>query len=71
MRFILVTRRMIMASHFLLSVRARRLSMAQVFRMTDAQAETMFAGIRWVDTAGKAVCPHFGCSTCYEGRQAT
>ncbi len=35
-----------MSQHFLLSARARSLSVAQVCRMTDAQAETMFAGIR-------------------------
>ncbi len=38
--------------------------------MTDAQAETMFAGIHWTDTNGKAVCPHCGCPTCYEARRS-
>ena len=60
-----------MASHFLLSARARSLSIASVFRMTDAQAETTFAGIRWAATEGKAVCPHCGCGICYTARRAS
>jgi transposase-like protein len=58
-----------MASHFLLSARARSLSLAQVLRMTDAQAEGMFAGIRWAETDGRATCPHCACPTCYEARR--
>jgi transposase-like protein len=58
-----------MAQHFLLSAKARTLSIGAVTRMTDAQAETMFAAIRWADTNGKAVCPHCGCPTCYEARR--
>jgi transposase-like protein len=38
-------------------------------RMTDTQAEDMFASIRWADTDGKAVCPHCGCGTCYAARR--
>jgi transposase-like protein len=57
------------SSHFLLSAKARTLSIATVLRMTDAQAETMFSSIRWAETAGKAVCPHCGCPTCYEARR--
>lgn len=60
-----------MASHFLLSAKARTLSIATVLRMTDAQAEATFAGIRWPDTDGKAVCPHCGCCTCYKARRAS
>ena len=58
-----------MAQHFLLSARARTLNLATVLRMTDARAETMFAGIRWADTDGKAVCPHCACPTCYDARR--
>jgi len=58
-----------MAQHFLLSAKARTLSIAAVMRMTDAQAETMFAAIRWAETDGKAVCPHCSCPTCYEARR--
>ena len=58
-----------MTQHFLLSARARSLSLAQVLRMTDAQAEAMFGAIRWAETDGKAVCPHCACPTCYEARR--
>ncbi len=58
-----------MAQHFLLSAKARTLSLAQVLRMTDAQAETMFAAIRWAETDGKAVCPHCACPIRYEARR--
>jgi hypothetical protein len=36
-----------MAQHFLLSKAAKTLSLAQVFRMTDAEAEAAFKMIRW------------------------
>ena len=58
-----------MSQHFLLSAKARSLSLASVFRMADKAAETLFAGLRWPDTDGKAVCPHCGCPTCYEARR--
>ena len=59
-----------MASHFLLSAKARTLSLATVLRMTDTQAEQTFAAVRWPATDGKAVCPSCGCPTCYECRRA-
>ncbi len=55
--------------HFLLSAKARTLSLATVLRLSDKDAETMFAVIRWTETDGKAVCPHCGCPTCYEARR--
>ncbi len=58
-----------MSQHFLLSSKARSLSLASVFRMADDKAETLFAGLRWPETDGKAVCPHCGCPTCYEARR--
>ena len=58
-----------MASHFLLSDKARTLSLVAVLRLSDRDAETMFASIRWTETDGKAVCPHCGCPTCYEARR--
>ncbi len=60
-----------MAQHFLLSARARTLSLATVMRLTDREAETTFAGIRWADTNGKPVCVHCGCQTVYEARRPT
>ncbi len=58
-----------MSQHFLLSAKARTLSLASVLRMTDLEAETMFRGIRWAATNGKPVCPHCGCETVYECRR--
>ena len=60
-----------MASHFLLSAKARNLSLATVLRMADVQAEETFAAVRWPQTGGKAVCPHCDCGTCYQARRAS
>lgn len=59
-----------MAKHFLLSKAAKTLSLAAVFRMTDAEAETSFRAVRWPDTKGAAVCPHCGGLDAYEARRA-
>jgi len=59
-----------MSQHFLLSARCRNLSIAQVCRMSDEEAEATFLQIRWPDTNGKPVCPHCGCPTCYDNRRA-
>jgi transposase-like protein len=56
-----------MSQHFLLSAKARTLSLAMVLRMTDLEAETSFRNLRWVD--GKAICPHCECPTVYECRR--
>ena len=58
-----------MSQHFLLSAKARTLSLATVMRMTDEAAEKLFASLRWADTGGKAICPHCACPTCYEARR--
>src|SRR4029077_5301413 len=42
---------------------------AQVFRMTDAEAETAFKMIRWADTNGAPVCPSCGSVEAYEARR--
>ncbi|HEV8016353.1 MAG TPA: IS1595 family transposase [Stellaceae bacterium] len=55
--------------HFLLSARARTLSLVQVMRMTDAEAETEFRKVRWPETDGQPVCPHCGSLTVYECRR--
>ena len=57
-----------MAQHFLLSSKARTISLAAVLRMTDEQAEAAFRSIRWAD--GKPVCPHCECPTVYDCRKA-
>jgi transposase-like protein len=58
-----------MSQHFLLSAKARSLSLAAVLRMTDEEAEAAFARIRWAATNGKPVCPHCECPTVYECRR--
>jgi transposase-like protein len=56
-----------MSQHFLLSAKARTLSLASVLRMTDLEAETLFKNLRW--TEGKPVCVHCECPTVYECRR--
>jgi len=58
-----------MSQHFLLSAKARTLSLATVLRMTTEEAETAFRVIRWAATDGKPVCPHCECPTVYEARR--
>jgi transposase-like protein len=58
-----------MSQHFLLSSKARTLSLVAVLRMTDQEAEIAFARVRWSATAGKPVCPHCECATVYECRR--
>jgi Toprim domain/Transposase zinc-ribbon domain len=58
-----------LAQHFLLSAKARSLSLAIVLRMEDRDAEALFAQLRWPETDGKPVCPHCECPTCYEARR--
>jgi transposase-like protein len=53
-----------MASHFLLSSKARTLSLASVFRMSDDEAHSRFQAIRWVDNGGAAFCPR-DCTAVY------
>lgn len=56
-----------MSQHFLLSAKARTLSLSAVLRMTDQEAENTFRSVRWTD--GKAICPHCQCPTVYECRR--
>lgn len=58
-----------MAQHFLLSARARTLSLGAVLRMTEAEAEAQFRAIRWAATDGNPVCIHCDCPTVYEARR--
>jgi transposase-like protein len=58
-----------MSQHFLLSAKAKTLTLAQVFRMTEAEAETMFRKVRWPETDGEAVCPKCGCLGAYGFRR--
>ena len=58
-----------MPQHFLLSSRARTLSLARVLNMTNHEAEAVFASIRWPETRGKPVCPCCGCDSSYDCRR--
>ncbi len=58
-----------MAQHFLLSKSAKTLSLAQVFRLSDLDAEKTFRKIRRHNTSGAAVCPHCGGLDPYEARR--
>ncbi|TPG38554.1 IS1595 family transposase [Roseomonas nepalensis] len=54
-----------MARHFLLSAKARTLSLAAILRMTDDQAHAAFVAIRWADNGGEAFCPRCECTAVY------
>lgn len=58
-----------MSQHFLLSAAARSLNLAKVLRMSDKDAETVFAAIRWAETDGRPVCPSCGCDAVYDCRR--
>ncbi|MCB4825523.1 IS1595 family transposase [Roseicella aerolata] len=54
-----------MAQHFLLSAKARTLSLAAILRMTDDEAHAAFVAIRWAATGGEPACPRCGCLAVY------
>jgi len=54
-----------MSQHFLLSAKARTLSLVTVARMTDDQAHAAFVSIRWSDNGGEPYCPRCGCVALY------
>ena len=58
-----------MSQHFLLSSAAKTLRLADVLRMSDAEAETAFRKFRWQDTAGAPVCPSCGGLDAYDCRR--
>lgn len=58
-----------MSQHFLLSSRAKTLSLVSVFRMSDAEAETTFRQVRWSETNGEPVCPICGGLDAYDCRR--
>src|SRR5665213_2001021 len=59
-----------MSQHFLLSSRAKTLSLAQVLRLTDGEAEATFRKVRWPDTDGEPVCSHCGGLDAYDCRRS-
>lgn len=54
-----------MAQHFLLSAKARTLSLKEIYQGGEDQAYQTFCEIRWADTDGEAVCPRCGCMDVY------
>jgi transposase-like protein len=58
-----------MSQHFLLSRRAKTLTLAAVFRMSDSEAEAAFAKARWDRTGGAPVCPSCGGLNAYDCRR--
>lgn len=55
-----------MSQHFLLSAKARTLSLAQVMRLSDDEAFATFRQIRWAANDGQPVCPRCGGVEAYE-----
>lgn len=60
-----------MPQHFLLSSRAKTLSLANVFTMTDGEAEAMFLKFRWAETDGIPICPSCATDRPYDCRRAS
>jgi transposase-like protein len=54
-----------LSQHFLLSAKARTLSLSAVLRMSDEEAHATFVAVRWADNDGKPYCPHCGCADIY------
>lgn len=50
-----------MAQHFLLSAKARTLSMRSIFSMSEERAYAKFCRLRWHENNGKPICPECGC----------
>jgi transposase-like protein len=57
-----------MPQHFLLSAKARTLSLAKVMRLSDAEAYETFKQVRWAANDGKPICPRCGSCEAYEYR---
>lgn len=55
-----------MAQHFLLSAKARTLSLAAVLRLSDDEAYSTFKAIRFAANQGEPFCPKCGSVTVYE-----
>ena len=53
-----------MSQHFLLSPRAKTLTLAHVMRLTIEEAQTLFQRVRWPATNGAAVCPECAGTAC-------
>jgi len=60
-----------MSQHFLLSAKAKTLTLLQVMRLSDAEAEAAFRKVRWPNTDGAPVCAKCGGLDAYEYRRET
>ncbi|HIP12383.1 MAG TPA: IS1595 family transposase [Arcobacter sp.] len=49
-----------MAQHFLLSAKARTLSIVKIAMMPDEEIHNIFKQIRWSANDGEPICPHCG-----------
>ena len=54
-----------MAQHFLLSAKARTLSLKEIYKAGEDKAYETFCNIRWASTDGEPVCPQCGCIGAY------
>ncbi len=54
-----------MAQHFLLSAKARTLSLAKVLRLSEEEAYETFKQVRWAANDGDPICPRCGCVDVY------
>jgi transposase-like protein len=59
-----------MSQHFLLSSRAKTLTLASVAQLSDEEAEAVCRKIRWVSNKGNPFCPKCGCTIVYDCRRA-
>jgi transposase-like protein len=55
-----------MAQHFLLSAKARTLSLKAIYQNGEEAAYETFSKLRWSQTDGDAVCPRCGCLDTYD-----
>jgi transposase-like protein len=55
-----------MATHFLLTAKARSISLSEVFRMGEDKAWGLFKQLRWPETHGKPVCPKCSHTEAYD-----
>jgi len=53
------------SQHYLLSAKARTLSLTSIMRLTDDEAHATFRAIRWADNGGEPFCPHCDCTAIY------
>ena len=54
-----------MTQHFLLSAKARTLSLKEIYKAGEQKAYELFCNIRWHATGGEPVCPVCGCLDAY------